>query len=160
MLKKMCADLPSAIFTVILSISASNACCVQAWPKTEFSALGDTIIIIDTDMAIDDWPAILYLLNKPRISVAAITVTGTGEAHCAQGITNALKLVETFRSVKEYSSCLWPRSPLDGYHVFPALWRQGANSLYGETLPDPSIHPNNVTAVDVLEQCQNKVRLL
>ena len=39
-----------------------------------------TPVIIDTDMAIDDWMAILYLLQRSDVSVKAITVTGTGEA--------------------------------------------------------------------------------
>ena len=47
-----------------------------------FTARADTLaktpVIIDTDMAIDDWMAILYLLQRSDISVKAITVTGTG----------------------------------------------------------------------------------
>ena len=38
-------------------------------------------VIIDTDMATDDWLAILYLLKRPDVSLKAITVTGAGEAH-------------------------------------------------------------------------------
>lgn len=33
-------------------------------------------IIIDTDMAIDDWIAMLYLFNHPRVDVRAVTITG------------------------------------------------------------------------------------
>ena len=35
-------------------------------------------VIIDTDMLIDDWMAILYLLNNQDIDVIGISVTGTG----------------------------------------------------------------------------------
>ena len=45
-------------------------------------------IIIDTDMAIDDWLAILYLLRHPNVEVKAITLAGTGEAHCNPGLQN------------------------------------------------------------------------
>ena len=38
--------------------------------------------IIDTDMAVDDWMAILYLLQLSSVDVRAITITGAGEAHC------------------------------------------------------------------------------
>ena len=51
-------------------------------------------VIIDTDMAVDDWFAILYLLQKPDVDVLAITVTGTGEAHYDPGVKNALGLVK------------------------------------------------------------------
>src|SRR6478609_1344962 len=32
-------------------------------------------VVIDTDMAADDWMAILYLLQRPEVDVKAITVT-------------------------------------------------------------------------------------
>src|SRR6476646_952575 len=50
-------------------------------------------VVIDTDVAADDWMAILYLLQRPDVDVKAITVTGTGEAHCDPGIKHALGLV-------------------------------------------------------------------
>ena len=50
-------------------------------------------MIIDTDMAADDWLAILYLLGRPEVEVAAVTVTGAGEAHCQPGVRNALALI-------------------------------------------------------------------
>ncbi|OQY44390.1 MAG: hypothetical protein B6242_12910, partial [Anaerolineaceae bacterium 4572_78] len=50
-------------------------------------------VIIDTDMGTDDWLAMLYLLQRPELSVKAITVTGTGLAHCEPGTQNALGLV-------------------------------------------------------------------
>src|SRR4029453_14801901 len=37
-------------------------------------------VIVDTDMAADDWLAILYLVGRPEVDVVAITVTGGGEA--------------------------------------------------------------------------------
>ncbi|MFN2207548.1 MAG: nucleoside hydrolase, partial [Candidatus Promineifilaceae bacterium] len=56
-------------------------------------AAGAQPILIDTDMAVDDWLAILYLLQRPDVDVRAITVAGTGEAHCGPGVKNALDLV-------------------------------------------------------------------
>ena len=38
-------------------------------------------VVIDTDMAADDWLAILYLLGRSDVDVQAFTVTGAGEAH-------------------------------------------------------------------------------
>jgi hypothetical protein len=50
-------------------------------------------ILIDTDMAPDDWMAILYLLQRSDVTVKAITVTGAGETHCDPGIRHAMGLV-------------------------------------------------------------------
>ena len=48
-------------------------------------------IILDTDMAIDDWPAVLYVLNqKERANLLGITIPGTGEAHCNFAIQMSL----------------------------------------------------------------------
>lgn len=51
-------------------------------------------MIIDTDVDIDDWLAILYLLNHPEIDVKAISVVGTGACHLQPGTRNALDLLQ------------------------------------------------------------------
>jgi len=47
---------------------------------------------VDTDMAPDDWMAILYLLMRPDVDVQAITVAGTGEVHCEPGVRHTMNL--------------------------------------------------------------------
>ena len=42
-------------------------------------------IIIDTDMSVDDWMAILNMMNRPRVDMRVIMVMGTGEAHYRAG---------------------------------------------------------------------------
>lgn len=91
-------------------------------------------IIIDTDMAIDDWMAILYLLNKPNVEVKGITVTGTGEAHCAPGIENALKLVNLSKHAPIPIAC--GRVYTDAFGTpFPLPWREQADALMNISLP-------------------------
>jgi len=106
-------------------------------------------VVIDTDMAADDWMAILYLFKRPDISVKAITVSGTGEAHCQAGVKNALGLVK----LAEYNPipvACGRTTPLKGNHVFPDSWRYGVDSLHGLTLPQ-GINPNSTfNAVDLL----------
>ncbi|HXQ32988.1 MAG TPA: hypothetical protein VN843_03080, partial [Anaerolineales bacterium] len=51
-------------------------------------------VIFDTDMAHEDMFAALFLLSHPNVDVKAITVSGTGEAHCAPGVAHALGLVK------------------------------------------------------------------
>jgi pyrimidine-specific ribonucleoside hydrolase len=91
-------------------------------------------VVIDTDMAADDWLAILYLLQRPDITVQAITVTGTGEAHCAPGVTHARGLLALVGYPAIPVSC-GRETPLRGDHVFPAPWREGSDRLQGLRLP-------------------------
>jgi pyrimidine-specific ribonucleoside hydrolase len=92
-------------------------------------------VIIDTDMAVDDWFAILYLLQNPKVDVVAITVTGTGEAHCDPGVQNAVGLV----ALAEYHpipvTC-GREIPLVGDHAFPDGWRADVDAMKGISLPE------------------------
>jgi inosine-uridine nucleoside N-ribohydrolase len=56
-----------------------TACGIQPTPHRTPTPFTGTLrpVIIDTDMAADDWMAILYLLNRPDVSIAAITVSGS-----------------------------------------------------------------------------------
>jgi inosine-uridine nucleoside N-ribohydrolase len=91
-------------------------------------------VVIDTDMAADDWLAILYLLHRPDIAVQAITVSGTGEAHCGPGVTNARGLLALAGYPAIPVSC-GRETPLRGDHTFPAAWREGSDGLEGLRLP-------------------------
>lgn len=98
--------------------------------------------IIDTDMAGDDWMAILYLLQRPDVNVVAITVTGTGEAHCAPGVRNALNLVMLAGRSQIPVAC-GRESPLMGGHAFPMEWRDAVDNLFGLSLPQ---NPNQASS--------------
>src|SRR5512143_2106672 len=50
-------------------------------------------VMLDVDMAHEDMSAALFLLSHPNVDVRAITVSGTGEAHCGPGVAHALGLV-------------------------------------------------------------------
>jgi inosine-uridine nucleoside N-ribohydrolase len=74
--------------------------------------------LIDSDMALDDWMAILYLLKHPRVAVKAIAVVATGEAHAWPGVRHAFRLL----ALAEHPIipvAAGPRHPLQGRHVFP-----------------------------------------
>ncbi|HEX9259025.1 MAG TPA: nucleoside hydrolase [Acidimicrobiales bacterium] len=94
-----------------------------------------TPIVIDTDLAADDLVAILYLLSSPAVEIKAITVSGTGEAHCTPGVSIAAGLVELVGRSGIQVSC-GRETPLQGSHVFPDDWRTRADGAYGLTLPD------------------------
>lgn len=91
-------------------------------------------VIIDTDMAGDDWMAILYLLQRPDVNVFAITVTGTGEAHCGPGVRHALDLLMLAGRPDVPVAC-GRNSPLSGDHAFPMEWRNQVDNLFDLSLP-------------------------
>jgi hypothetical protein len=91
----------------IAAVAVLQAACVppsSAGPSgpeasaTATSASGSTAaptlpLVIDTDMAPDDITAIASLLRDPAVEIRAITVTGTGEAHCPGGLFVARSVV-------------------------------------------------------------------
>ena len=101
-------------------------------------------ILIDTDMAPDDWMAILYLLQRPDIDVRAITVSGTGIAHCDPGVQNALDLA-AFAGRPRIPVACGRDTPLQGDHFFPDTWRDEADSFSGITIP---VNPNQPYSQD------------
>jgi pyrimidine-specific ribonucleoside hydrolase len=92
-------------------------------------------VIVDVDMAHDDMFALLLLLNHPQVNVRAVTVVGTGEAHCEAGVRNARGLLELSGNPDIPVAC-GRETPLAGDHEFPASWRADADSAYGVALPD------------------------
>lgn len=107
------------------------------------------MVVIDTDMAVDDWLAILYLLQRADVQVTAISVTGTGEAHCAQGVEHALGLLALARYDKLPVAC-GRETPLQGSHAFPSDWRDRVDSLLGLTLPASQERGSSLNAPELL----------
>jgi pyrimidine-specific ribonucleoside hydrolase len=91
-------------------------------------------VIIDTDMSHDDVMAILYLLAHPNVEVMAISITGTGVAHCQPGVINALGLV-ALSGQEDIPVTCGREKPLLGDHAFPSSWRQNADDVWGVDLP-------------------------
>jgi inosine-uridine nucleoside N-ribohydrolase len=133
-------------------------------PGTPAAAVHDAQeVVIDTDMAADDWMAILYLLQRPDVDVKAITVAGTGEAHCAPGVRNALDLAALAGRPEVPVAC-GSETPLPGGHAFPAAWRQRVDSLLGLSLPRNPNAGYAGSAVELLsriiEQSPHKIHLV
>jgi pyrimidine-specific ribonucleoside hydrolase len=111
--------------------------------------VGARPFLIDTDMAIDDWMAILYLLQLPEVDVQAITVTGAGEAHCHPGVQNALDLAALAGRTDIPVTC-GRETPLKGNRVFPQSWRDNVDSLAGVSVPTSDSKPVNQDAGNLI----------
>lgn len=87
-------------------------------------------VLLDTDMAIDDWFALLYLDKHPQVDLRAITFATSGESRCQPSLTNAAHLLQLNGSSPLPAAC-GDAEPLDGYFVFPEPWRTDADTLSG-----------------------------
>lgn len=93
--------------------------------KREFTPL-----IVDTDMGNDDVLALLFLMEHPGVEFSALTVVGTGLAHCAPGMRNALGLLELADSPDVPVSC-GTEIPIGAEREFPSSWRASTDRLWG-----------------------------
>ncbi len=91
-------------------------------------------VIIDTDVDIDDWMAMLYLLKHPRVEVLGITTTGVGAAHLTPGTVNANNLL-MFTAHTQTPVARGTNAPLIYSNQFPNSIRDGVDSVFGLTLP-------------------------
>lgn len=139
----------AATLIVIVGLQACASPVVAPTPKAIPFSPTTREVIIDTDMAFDDWLGILYLLQRPDIKVLAITVVGTGEAHCAPGMHNALELIQLAGESGIPVAC-GRETPLEGGHEFPIEWRNNVDNLAGLDLPDSAELPQTVGAVELL----------
>ncbi|MCX6049800.1 MAG: nucleoside hydrolase [Chloroflexi bacterium] len=108
-------------------------------------------IIIDTDMAFDDWMAILYLLCCPFADVRAITIAADGEAHADFGVQNALRLL-ALTGNRSTSVAAGRKHPLYGTHSFPLFVRLAMDFRLGLGLPRPDRKASRQMAVELLIQ--------
>jgi inosine-uridine nucleoside N-ribohydrolase len=127
---------------VALAVQAAGA-TAPATSTTGASATASAVprtVIVETDMDVSDAMALLYLLRRADVEVAAIVVDGDGEARCPRGATNALALAALAGKPDIPVGCGRPR-PLKGTHAFPEGWRNAADALYGLPLPAKPARP-------------------
>ncbi|MBK9123478.1 MAG: nucleoside hydrolase [Chloroflexi bacterium] len=108
-------------------------------------------LIIDTDMAQDDWMAIAFLLQSPAVDVRAVTIAGTGEAHCDPGVRNAMNLLETLGHGDIPVAC-GREAPLQGEHTFPAVWRSHVDTMAGLSLAANPRDAVQISAVELIAE--------
>jgi len=96
---------------------------------------GPAPVIVDTDMSWDDVMALCYLLERPDISVQAITVEGSGVAHGPAGARNVLRLLSALGIHRTIPVSYGQPDPLAGTQAFPPAWRSTADSMYNLNLP-------------------------
>lgn len=108
-------------------------------------------LVVDTDLAADDLVALLFLLSSPDADVRAITVSGTGEVRCPQGLEVAARLLAVTGDEDVPVAC-GRSDPLDGDAAFPDEWRDATDAAYGLPLPEAEAAGDPGGAVELLSQ--------
>ena len=131
-------------------------------PSPDIALESPRPVILNVDMTREDMFATLFLLRHPNVDVKAITVAGTGEAHCGPGVANALALVRLSGEDDIPIAC-GRETPLKGDHACPDAWRASADRLYGLKLPkggEPSPLSAPQLIADILTDSQDKVSIV
>jgi inosine-uridine nucleoside N-ribohydrolase len=119
-------------------------------------ASGARPLLIDTDVAPDDLVAIAFLLTSPSVEIKAITVSGTGEAHCDGGLDVVLRLLERLDAPPIDVAC-GRETPIAGDHTFPDAWRESVDDGSGLELPATSRQPFTGDAVKLMTETADDV---
>lgn len=113
-----------------------------------------TPVVVDTDMGQDDMMALLYLLQRTDVRVEAVTVSGTGLAHCAAGVGIALSLLDVAAAPTDLPVSCGPETPLKGTYpfpgAFPTSWREATDEAYGIELPASARRPSGLRGPELL----------
>jgi pyrimidine-specific ribonucleoside hydrolase len=107
--------------------------------------------LVDTDVAADDLVALAFLVASQQVDIAAITVSGTGEAHCAAGVDVVLRLLDRLEAPDIPVAC-GRETPLAGFHTFPDAWREHVDAGSGLDLQATARQPSTSTAVELIGQ--------
>jgi pyrimidine-specific ribonucleoside hydrolase len=106
-------------------------------------------VLIDTDVDIDDWMAILYLSMHPDVDLRGLTTTGVGACHLTPGTRNALNLLQ-LTGKPDIPVAAGTSAPLRYSNCFSASIRTPIDTVYNIKLPTNPNGPVSETAVDFL----------
>ena len=109
------------------------ACAGQSTP----SADDPRPLLVDLDMDSSDVMALAYVAGLPNYDLVAVTVPGTGVAHCPQGATNAQRLLAELGAPDVPIGCGRDEA-VGGGHPFPEGWRVPSDAVYGVRLASPA----------------------
>jgi pyrimidine-specific ribonucleoside hydrolase len=126
------------VFAVLCGACVRDAGSQAAPPASaEGSGQADGLhhVVFDTDLAFDDIMALLYLLQRDDVAIDAVTIAGTGEAHCDPGVRNALGLLALGGANDTPVAC-GGDTPLQGTNAFPEAWRAAVDDLSLLDLPE------------------------
>jgi inosine-uridine nucleoside N-ribohydrolase len=141
----------AVLATTLVAVTSAAGCSGEAEGAAgSVTAEGPVrALVVDTDLASDDLVALAFVLSSPRADVRAITVSGTGEVHCPQGLEIVRGVLALTGDEGIPVACGGP-TPLAGDHAFPTDWRDAADAAWGLDLPETKTIQARTTADDLL----------
>ncbi|MCE7733667.1 MAG: hypothetical protein GPJ54_02235 [Candidatus Heimdallarchaeota archaeon] len=122
--------------------------------QTESQTINDISIIIDTDLAPDDFGAIIYLLAHESVTVKAITAS-LGLSYIDAGVSNVLKLLDHL-GYDNIPVAAGQTTPTAGDNSFPDGWRDASNNFFGVVLPNTDLQPSTLNASELIVSIINE----
>jgi pyrimidine-specific ribonucleoside hydrolase len=142
------------VVTAFAIAAALLAGCLGETPTPGPLATGEPApdrrpVIIDTDVGLDDFGAMLVLLRDPALDVRAITIVGTGLARCQGGRLVVRYLIDEL-GVSDLPFGCGRTTGGEDARPFPDEWRRAADTGYGLDIT-PTVESGTPRyAVDVL----------
>lgn len=94
------------------------------------SVSGRIPVIVDYSPTSSDVAALLYVSQHPSADLLAVTLAGTGESHCEQGVANTRALLASVGMADIPVAC-GREQPIGPGNEWPAAWRDAADRLDG-----------------------------
>ena len=151
--------------TALAALAVSLLSCIHDGADRQSTVAPSPIpLVVDTDAGLDDAIALLYLARSPEVDLLAVTVTGTGLAHCFPGARNVIGLLELAGRGDVPVAC-GPETPLGkAGAAFPDEWRRMADTRYGDawTIGGSPLDDREAPEllVDAVDRASDPVRLL
>lgn len=117
--------------------------------------------IIDTDMGLDDWLSLIFLAQVTRhpesnVHIKAVLTQGTGLSHALPARNNAVRLLRFAGapSGKLPAIGVGSSNTLEGFHQYPAAWRDEEDNFRGVILPEynKDVKRQNGSSADILRR--------
>jgi pyrimidine-specific ribonucleoside hydrolase len=107
-------------------------------------------LIVDTDLSVDDYVALLYLLQRPEVEIRAITVVN-GVVHVKPGVENLCRLL-AWLGRDEIPVAGGAAEPLTGERGVPPGWRLPLDYGPRILLPRRGSAPSALSAPELLRE--------
>jgi len=120
--------MPAKDSTVSTTRDSSNAATGESVPA---AATGEKVrVIVDYSPTSSDVAALMYVTQHPSADLLAVTLAGTGESHCAEGVANTRALLSAVDLADVPVAC-GVDEPIGPGNEWPEDWRDAADRLDG-----------------------------
>jgi inosine-uridine nucleoside N-ribohydrolase len=87
-------------------------------------------VIFDYSPTLSDVSTLMYLTQHPDVDLLAVTLAGTGESHCEEGVANTVALLE-LAGLPDVPVACGRTTPIGPGNSWPAEWRERSDALVG-----------------------------